>query len=49
MITDSGNDREREIQTDGQKHESGPSHALTSQNFNRRARISATKRSQIIA
>lgn len=49
MITDSGNDREREIQADGQKHESGPSHALTSRNFNRRARISATKRSQIIA
>ena len=49
MITDSGNDRERDIQADGQKHESGPFHALTSRNFNRRARISATKRSQIIA
>lgn len=49
MITDSGNDREGDIQADGQKHESSPSHALTSRNFNRRARISATKRSQIIA
>ncbi len=49
MITDSENGTERDIQGDGRKHESGPSHALTSRNFNRRARFSATKRSQIIA
>jgi transposase len=49
MITDSLNDRERDNQADGQKYESGPSHALTSRNFSRRARFSAAKRAQIIA
>ena len=49
MITDSGNDTVRDTQADSKKNENGLSHALAVQNFNRRARISATKRSQIIA
>ena len=49
MITDSGNDTERDTQADSKTNENGPSHVLTSRNFSRRTRFSTTKRSQIIA
>lgn len=40
MITECGNNTKRDTQTDSKQNESGPSHALETQNFSRRTRLS---------
>ena len=49
MITDSGNDTERDIQADSQKNESSQLHAVVARSHSRRSRFTAARRAQIIA